>query len=168
MSSGTEKSTHNKKQINPSGISYQPMTYETSAGGAVINKARVVVVFQNLTKTWCLPKGHIENGESPEEAARREIFEETSIKELNLVQKLGEYCRGSKKSPKIKKRIIMFLFTTKQEYLKPIGSESLLAKWIQIDKVANLLGYEEDRQFFLKTKDYLMVKNRLTTDRIAL
>lgn len=47
-----------------------------SAGGVVVNqKGEILVVNQDKT-SWSLPKGHIDNNESAEVAARREIYEE--------------------------------------------------------------------------------------------
>ena len=37
---------------------------------------------------WCLPKGHIEQGETPEQAAVREVHEETGIS-ADIIQALG-------------------------------------------------------------------------------
>ena len=37
---------------------------------------------------WCLPKGHIERGETPERAAVREVAEETGI-DAEIIQPLG-------------------------------------------------------------------------------
>ena len=131
------------------------MVDEISAGGVVVNNGKVIVVFQEKTQTWALPKGHVDKGESVEETARREIYEEAGIADLTFVKKLGYYIRGTKKHPKIKKRISLLQFTTTQNKLKPIDPENPKAKWVPVNEVANLLSYEEDKNFFLKIKDSL-------------
>ena len=57
-----------------------------AAGGVVKNdKGEVLMIFRR--DSWDLPKGKIDDGESPEEAAVREIQEETGLKDV----KLGEF-----------------------------------------------------------------------------
>ena len=55
----------------------------THAGGVVLRRARektrVLVVRNSRDSGWVLPKGHIAAGETPEEAAVREVLEETAI-----------------------------------------------------------------------------------------
>ena len=59
---------------------------ETSAGGLVVDADRAVPAAALIGRIdrrgrllWSLPKGHIESGESPEDAAIREVAEETGI-----------------------------------------------------------------------------------------
>ena len=59
---------------------------ETSAGGLVVDRsattpraALIGRLDRRGTMKWSLPKGHIEPGETPEQAAEREIREETGI-----------------------------------------------------------------------------------------
>ena len=63
-----------------------PTVEETSAGGIVVDTvgdlARAAVIARHNRAgrlEWCLPKGHLEGTETPEEAAVREIAEETGI-----------------------------------------------------------------------------------------
>ena len=43
-----------------------------------------VMVRHRDRSTWELPAGHIEKGESPDEAARRELFEETGARDYSI------------------------------------------------------------------------------------
>ena len=63
-----------------------------SAGGVVVRgrgeKVRVAVI-QSAAGEWVFPKGLIEEGEEPEEAARREIGEEVGLSRLALLGDAG-------------------------------------------------------------------------------
>jgi ADP-ribose pyrophosphatase YjhB (NUDIX family) len=59
----------------------------TAAGGLVRNEAGEILFIKRLGK-WDLPKGKVENGESIEEAANREVKEECGLTELELGEKL--------------------------------------------------------------------------------
>lgn len=60
-----------------------------AAGGIVQNDNKEVLFIYRFNK-WDLPKGKIEKGESEEEAAVREVMEETGLSELHLKKKIGE------------------------------------------------------------------------------
>ena len=131
------------------------MVNEIGGGGIVLNKSNIVLVFQKTTRTWGFPKGHVERGESLEETARREIYEETGIENLVLIKKLGSYVRGNKKNPDLEKEITMFGYVTTQSKLKPIEQNGLIAKWVSINRVADMLSYKKDREFFLRIRNQL-------------
>jgi 8-oxo-dGTP pyrophosphatase MutT (NUDIX family) len=64
---------------------------ETSSGGVVFRRASGTVEFlliRDPYSNWGLPKGHIEGGESPEEAALREVEEETGLCDITVVAPL--------------------------------------------------------------------------------
>ncbi|MBD0370089.1 MAG: NUDIX domain-containing protein [Pyrinomonadaceae bacterium] len=124
-----------------------------SAGGVVMNaRGQVLVVSQHGT-SWSLPKGRVEAGEDYLEAARREIYEEAGITELELVKKLGSYERyklsaaGDDDFSELK-TIHMFLFKTEQEALNPIDPENPEALWMETTKVADLLTHAKDKEFY--------------------
>lgn len=52
---------------------------------AARHKGQWLVVRQRGRQTWEIPGGHREAGESPEEAAQRELFEETGAPEFSLI-----------------------------------------------------------------------------------
>jgi 8-oxo-dGTP pyrophosphatase MutT (NUDIX family) len=64
---------------------------ETSSGGVVFRRSGAAVEFlliRDPYANWGLPKGHVEGGESPEQAALREVEEETGLRELAVVARL--------------------------------------------------------------------------------
>lgn len=72
-----------------------PTVEEVSAGGVVVDLedgGRRVAIIARINRggrlEWCLPKGHPENEESAQEAATREIAEETGI-EGQIIAPLG-------------------------------------------------------------------------------
>lgn len=59
------------------------MTHEKSCGGIVYRKfhgnTEILLIKHVKSGYWSFPKGHVENGETEEETAKREIKEETGI-----------------------------------------------------------------------------------------
>jgi ADP-ribose pyrophosphatase YjhB (NUDIX family) len=124
-----------------------------SAGGVVTNnEGQVLVVSQHRT-SWSLPKGHIDGGENALVAAKREIYEESGIRELELIRELGTYERhrigvDGSDDPSELKVITMFLFRTGETSLRPVDPDNPEAKWVERSKVAALLTHEKDKEFF--------------------
>lgn len=128
-----------------------------SAGGIVLRGDFVLIVNQRGT-SWSLPKGHIETGETPLQAAKREIFEESGIKNLQFIKELGSYQRyligkngGDDKSEL--KTIHLFLFQTTTKILKPLDPNNPEARWVAKEKVADLLTHPKDKEFYLSVVD---------------
>ncbi len=130
------------------------MNHTRSAGGIILDgEGRVAVVSQGGV-TWSLPKGHIEEGEDPLAAARREIYEETGLVAVELVRDLGSYQRyrlggDGREDPSELKTIHMFLFRTAEADLAPVDDDNPEARWVEKGEVASLLTHEKDREFFL-------------------
>jgi ADP-ribose pyrophosphatase YjhB (NUDIX family) len=124
-----------------------------SAGGVVTNgEGQVLVVSQHGT-SWSLPNGHIDPGEDALVAAKREIYEESGIRDLEFVRELGTYERhkigvDGGDDPSELKVITMFLFRTSETLLRPVDPDNPEAKWVEKEKVAGLLTHEKDREFF--------------------
>ena len=129
------------------------MNRTRSAGGVVVNDhGKVLVVSQHGT-SWSLPKGHIDAGEDALAAARREIYEESGIRDLQLVSELGTYERykigvDGRDDLSEFKAITMFLFRTSEQSLRPVDPENPEAQWVEKTEVVPLLTHEKDKEFF--------------------
>jgi len=126
----------------------------SSAGGVIINSQGDVLVVNQRGTSWSLPKGHIELGEESIEAAKREVYEESGIKNLEFIKDLGSYQRykidpvnGEDRSEC--KTITMYLFKTAEDIINPIDPENPEARWVPREQVAELLTHPKDKEFFL-------------------
>lgn len=128
------------------------MTYRNDAGGVVLNaKGEMALVLQR-NGVWSLPKGKIEEGEAREDAARREIAEETGIVDLAYGGILGSYTRYSiddlgREDKKSLKRITVFLFTTKETVLRPADPRIREARWMAPADAVKTLVAPKDQEF---------------------
>jgi 8-oxo-dGTP pyrophosphatase MutT (NUDIX family) len=129
------------------------MKREISAGGLVWNKQTgkfLLILDQN--GRWALPKGKLEKGETAEEAALREVSEETGLplKELEIIKKLGSikyiYTLHNKKIFKI---VTFFLMETAAARLKPQW-EIKDAKWFARKDLEKAVGYSNTRSVIRK------------------
>lgn len=126
-----------------------------SAGGVVLSPAGEVLVVSQHGSSWSLPKGHLEPGEDSLTAAKREIREESGLSELVFVRELGSYERsrislGGGEDFSETKEITLFLFTTREQALKPLDPHNPEARWIKKENVAGLLTHPKDKEFFLQ------------------
>ena len=107
------------------------------AGGIVINPQKGIAIVNQNNDSWSLPKGHVEKNESILEAAIREIYEETGLKIIKLIKKIGSYKRyriGLDGLDDLRelKLIHMYVFTTEENVLFPIDRHNPEAKWVSI------------------------------------
>jgi len=130
------------------------MKRTVSAGGVVVNERGEILVVNQNGNSWSLPKGHVESGETPLEAARREILEETGLERVTSVKELGRYERpklalDGGDDPSELKTLIFFLFrASSSDPLKPSDPKNPLALWADKKKTLELLTHPKDRAFF--------------------
>ncbi len=121
-----------------------------------MNKNGEVLIVSQRGRSWSLPKGHIDEGEEAIDAAKREIYEESGIKDLTFIKNLGSYERfkigldPDKDDTSELKKIFMFLFKTNEEKLAPIDTHNPEAHWLKVGQVSSKLSHRKDREFFNK------------------
>ena len=124
---------------------------EFSAGGVVVNDAREVVVIvptrraADGSKVLALPKGHPDGGESPAEAALREVREEAGV-DAEVVGSLGEvrywYQRGGRRIAKV---VEFFLLRYVSGDVADHDHEVEDARWLAAEQAAESLTYPGER-----------------------
>lgn len=67
------------------------------AQGLIYEKRQVVLVRRRTDNLWAIPGGNIEEGETPESAAIREVKEETGL-DVQIVDLIGVYRRPLKEA----------------------------------------------------------------------
>ena len=65
------------------------MIVYSSSGGLVFDRNQFLLIKRLNVSEWRIPKGHIEPGESAEQAALREVTEETGYSDLEVLADLG-------------------------------------------------------------------------------
>jgi len=126
------------------------------AGGIILNnESEILLVHNELTNSWTYPKGHIKGDEDILEAAKREIIEETNIKDLKLVCKLPIYERTTRQNKNIIKVMHMFLFISKSNKTKTNTKDITNIKWVPVEKVVDYFSYSKEVDFFNSIKNKL-------------
>jgi 8-oxo-dGTP pyrophosphatase MutT (NUDIX family) len=125
-----------------------PPSETTSAGGVVVSAQRRIAVVNQVTRSTSLPKGHVKAGETPLDAARREIHEEIGINVGEPVMQFPAYSRLSGHRTGERKLLMMFLFAIEGEpALVPLDESNSDARWVEPAEALEALTYLEDRVF---------------------
>lgn len=126
---------------------------ETSAGGLVVDRrtpgaqgALIGRLDRRGRLLWSLPKGHIEAGETPAEAAVREVAEETGIFG-RVIAPLGVidfwFVAGGKR---VHKTVHHYLLLAESGELSDADVEVTEVAWVPLGEVDSRLAYEDERR----------------------
>ncbi|MCZ2355396.1 MAG: NUDIX domain-containing protein [Bacteroidia bacterium] len=124
-----------------------------AAGGKVFSPEGLVLVIKRFGN-WDLPKGKIEIGEMPNEAAVREVREETGLNEVVIIEKLTPIYHlyqnyHEQNSWVIKKTHWFKMFAPTPNQLVPQIIESIEeAKWVSINELSKLSTYKSLEKLF--------------------
>ena len=146
------------------------MPQEKSAG-AIIYKMKNNVPYYLLlhypSGHWEFAKGHIEEGEDSFKAAKREIEEETGIKDLKVMPGFKEYAKyffrksyglkdqAKKKAPWVFKIVVFYLGRTNTENIK-ISHEHKSFLWLPFDQAIKKLTYKNAKELLKKANEFII------------
>lgn len=129
---------------------------EENLSGAVVYKKEgndfLFALVHDVFGYWTLSKGHIEQGESEEDGAKREINEEIGIN-IKIEDKLGknEYIASDPEKGRVKKIVTYYLASTKDKNLRLKESGGLDGtKWFKAEELNDLKIYDDIRPIFAK------------------
>jgi 8-oxo-dGTP diphosphatase len=112
-----------------------------AAGGVVMRDGQVAVVHRARYDDWTLPKGKLDSGESFEEAALREVEEETGLRGV-LVRELPATMYNVGGRPKV---VRYWLMEVEHEASFVPNDETDQLRWVTLDEALRLLTYDRDR-----------------------
>ena len=128
-----------------------PIVTELAAGAVVVGPEsggpRVLLLHLASEDRWCLPKGHVEPGESLLDAAAREVREETGIADVRLGDEIAEvsyrFYRPSERRNVLKISVYFLGRTARPE----IRTEQIFDRfeWAGLDEARALVPYDTDR-----------------------
>lgn len=141
---------------------------QTSSGGIIFRKTddnpvEVALISVRDGNTWCLPKGIIDKGETPEMTAIREVQEETGLLG-NVIDRLGAitywyYIKGE--NIKCRKTVHFFLMEYVSGSTSEHDSEVNDALWLPLEKALDLITFRGDRSILEKARSKLKEMNIL-------
>lgn len=147
-----------KKYLPRGKASIQEIVREPTSGGIVFRHAKndelEILLIQDAKDRWTIPKGHIEEGETAAQTARREIGEEAGLHDVDMLGWLGKIHFRYR-------RIDRLVLMTTQIYLvrvrtdgNEIKKEEWMngIKWFPFNEALDLIEYEDIAKLMLKAK----------------
>ena len=113
-----------------------------AAGGVVMRDGLVAVVHRPRYDDWSLPKGKLDEGETFEEAALREVWEETGLR-VALATELPPVHYEARGRPKI---VRYWLMSVEDDPGFEPNDEVDELRWLSAADAVELLTYDRDRE----------------------
>ncbi|MDD3487577.1 MAG: NUDIX domain-containing protein [Candidatus Moranbacteria bacterium] len=152
------------------------MPFERSVGAVVFRREKDKILYlliqhpnqDNYQGHWDFPKGHIEAGETKEDALRREVREETGIEDLAIVPGFSawiSYFYRAKAQEKEKRREIgrginifkivdYFLAETHEKEVK-LSFEHVDSVWLEFEAAKERITFQKSKNIIARANEFL-------------
>lgn len=129
--------------------SIQEIVREPTAGGIVFRRTKAgdieILLIQDAKDRWTIPKGHIEEGETAQVTAKREIGEEAGLKDVDVLGWLGKIHFRYRRLDKL------VLMTTQIYLVRAMGDTNAIQKedwmngikWFKFNDALDAIEYED-------------------------
>ena len=126
------------------------MKQEKSCGCIVMNENNEILLVHSNLGHWGFPKGHMEEGETEVETAKREVKEETNI-DVEINEK---YRYVQKYSPKeeVMKEVVLFLAKNITNHKEAQLEEISEVKWLKFDEAIEKITYDNSKEVLINLK----------------
>lgn len=133
---------------------------EVSAGGVVVRQDAGephFLLIRDSYRNWGFPKGHLEDGEHADEAALREVAEETGLGMLTLLAELQTIDWWFRFRGRLIHKVCHFyLMRTEQTETRPQRTEGITAcRWLPFDEAVRLISYDNAREVLERANEEL-------------
>lgn len=145
-----------KKRKSPPKAPRTKAVKEFTAGGMVFRRTGTgsidILMIQDRLGRWTIPKGHVEEGESLEQTAVREVGEETGLTKLAIKDKLDKihfFYRKEGKLIYMTTHVFLIEALGDTNALVPENSEGIVdAKWFPYAEALKLIEYKDTERLF--------------------
>lgn len=134
--------------------------YERSCGAIVFRKIggsyRYLLIKNKRSVHWSFPKGHVEEGESDEDTALREVFEESGL-HIEIVpgfKTTSEYLIQGR----VEKTVNIYVATTSDTNTTIQEEEIEDYAWLPYEQALKRLKFENDKKILTDARDFLLEK----------
>ncbi|HVL33925.1 MAG TPA: NUDIX domain-containing protein [Actinomycetota bacterium] len=132
-----------------------------AAGGVVVDDGKILVLARAVRGEVRLPKGHVDEGESPDQAARREVAEESGYHDVDVIADLGmavvefdqsDHPDGARHVVREERYYLMSL----RSPARADGEAQFEPRWVTWDDAERVLTFEPERQWVRRARAHKM------------